>query len=106
MAEDDADGAGWRQILNDLKEGKLITIPVTDDAEAHKKRQQLAKRAERHGFQIEIESAPGQIQARRTSEIDPEARGSRERERDGERDREADREARRAERRAARGESG
>ena len=100
--EDDADGTGWRQILADLKEGKLITIPVTDDAEAHKKRQQLNKRAERHGFQIEIESGPGQIQARRTSEIDPEAKGGRERNPD----READREARRAERRAARGESG
>jgi hypothetical protein len=98
MAEDDADGTAWRQILSDLKDGKLVTIPVTDDAEAHKKAQQLNKRAERHGFQIEVEVANGLVQARRTSDIDPNARGSR--------DRDAEREARRAERRASREQAG
>ena len=91
---DDADVA-WRDVIKDLRSGQVVQIPVADEADRRKKQQQLTRRAERHGFQIDVSAGAGVLEARRVGEVEPAERPRRE---PGE-----DREARRERRRAARG---
>ena len=59
----------WRQVLADLKDGKIVDIPVEDGADSEKKQAQLEKRASRHGFQVEATPTDGMLRAKRTSEV-------------------------------------
>ena len=97
-----ADGSdvAWRELMKDLKAGQSVEIPVADDRELEKRQQQLTKRAERHGFQIEVNVDHGVLRARRVGDVDPSSA-----DRSG---RSGDREERREQRRAtrARGELG
>ena len=88
-------GTPWREILNGLKAGEVVQIPVADADDLDRKQQQLRKRAERHGFAVEVNSGEGVLRARRSGDIDP---GARERDEPG-----GDRQARREQRRAGRG---
>ena len=74
-----ADGSdiAWRQLMNDLKAGQSVEIPVADDREREKRQQQLTRRAERHGIQVEVNVDQGVLRARRVGDVDPTAREQR-----------------------------
>src|SRR5688572_28832734 len=90
---EDGPDSPWRDAIKNLRAGQVVEIPVDDEGDLRKKQQQLTRRAERHGFQIELTSDQGVLRARRTGDVEPTARGNGER---------GDREARRERRRAAR----
>jgi hypothetical protein len=59
----------WRQVINDLKDGKVVDIPVDDAADTEKKQAQVAKRASRHGFEVESTPVNGMLRVKRASEV-------------------------------------
>ena len=68
-----ADGAevAWREVIRQLKAGQSVELPVADERESEKWLQQLAKRAERHGIQVEVSGEQGVVHARRVGDITP-----------------------------------
>lgn len=59
----------WRQVINDLKDGKVVDIPVDDTEDAEKKQTQVEKRAGRHGFEVEATSVDGMLRVKRASDV-------------------------------------
>lgn len=59
----------WRQVINDLKDGKVVDIPVDDAADTEKKQSQVIKRAGRHGFEVEATPVEGMLRVKRASDV-------------------------------------
>lgn len=59
----------WRQVINDLKDGKVVDIPVDDAADTEKKQAQIVKRAGRHGFEVQATPVEGMLRVKRASDV-------------------------------------